>query len=86
MQTKSPLFNDFFKIASGGIELAQGLQKEAQTVIQSQVEEFLTHAGFVRREEYDVLFTLVQKQVIEIEMIKSKVVDLEQKLQDKLNK
>ena len=61
MQSKNPFLNDFSKLVTGALGLAQNAKSEMETVISSKIERWLSERDFVNREEFDAVRTMAQK-------------------------
>lgn len=55
MQSDNQFFNDFTKVMTGFWGTAQGLQKEACDQFKQQIENMILNAGFVRKQDHDIL-------------------------------
>lgn len=77
MQTDNSFLNDFAKILTGALGTADGLRQEAMATITTSFEKYIAEAGFVRKEEFDIL----QQR---FELLVQKVKDLEQGVGQKM--
>lgn len=51
----SPLIDELSRVMTGALGFAQGLQKEADTLVKSQIERILRDADIVSREEFEAV-------------------------------
>lgn len=49
------LMDELSRVMTGALGLAQGVQKEADTFVKTQVERILRDADFVSREEFEAV-------------------------------
>ena len=55
MQTRNPFLDEFAKLTTGAMGLAQAAGEEAKTAFRSQADRFVAEMDLVRRDEFDVL-------------------------------
>ena len=55
MQTRNPLLDEFAKITTGAMGLAQAAGEEAKAAFRAQGDRFVAEMDLVRRDEFDVL-------------------------------
>ena len=55
MQTRNPLLDEFAKLTTGAMGLAQAAGEEAKTAWRAQADRFVAEMDLVRRDEFDVL-------------------------------
>ena len=70
MQTDNSFLNDFAKMLTGALGTADGLRQEAMATITTSFEKYIAEAGFVRKEEFDILqqrFELLVQKVKDLE-------------------
>jgi BMFP domain-containing protein YqiC len=53
--------------------VADGVRREVETVVKSQMERFVSEMDLVKREEYDVLREMVQIQGEEIQALRKEL-------------
>ena len=80
MQSKNPFFSDFSKLITGALGIAQNARSEAETVISTMMERWLSERDFVNREEFDAVRTMAQKNAEK----NAELVELVSSLQAKL--
>jgi BMFP domain-containing protein YqiC len=54
-QSRSSVFDDFNKLVNDATEVAQGMRREAESVVKAQAERFLSAMDVVSREEFEAL-------------------------------
>ena len=79
-QTSNRLFDEFAKLMTDAAGVAQGARREAETVIKSQMERFLTEMDLVSREEFDAVRDMAAKAREENERLAARIAELEAKL------
>ena len=55
MQTKNPFLDEFAKLTTGAMGLAQAAGEEAKTAFRAQADRFVADMDLVRRDEHDAL-------------------------------
>ena len=55
MQTRNPLLDEFDKLTTGAMGLAQAVGEEAKTAWRAQADRIAAEMDLVRRDEFDVL-------------------------------
>ena len=55
MQTRNPLLDEFAKLTTGAMGLAQAAGEEAKTAWRAQADRIAAEMDMVRRDEFDVL-------------------------------
>ncbi len=71
MQTKSPLFDGVAKVIAEAAGTAEGVRREAETVINSQLQRFLADMDLVPREEFEILEDRVKALEAEIAALRA---------------
>lgn len=74
------LFDEFAKLMTDAAGVAQGVRREAETVMKHQAERLFADMDFVKREEFDVVREMVQKARAENEALATRIAELEAKL------
>lgn len=82
-QPTNRLLDEFAKLMTDVADVAQGVKREADTVVKSQLERFLGELDMVTREEYDAVKTMATKARDENEALEARLAALEEKLADK---
>ena len=78
--TSSRFFDEVAKLMTSATGAAQGVRKELDTLVQTQVERVLNNLDVVKREEFDVVRDMAQKAREENEALAKRIADLESKL------
>lgn len=55
MQTRNPILDEFAKLTTGAMGLAQAAGEEARTAFRAQADRFVAEMDLVRRDEFDAL-------------------------------
>ncbi|WP_420471546.1 MULTISPECIES: accessory factor UbiK family protein [unclassified Brevundimonas] len=55
MQSRNPFLDEFSKLATGAMGLAQTAGEEAKTAMRAQADRFVAEMDLVRRDEFDAL-------------------------------
>lgn len=55
MQTRNPILDEFAKLTTGAMGLAQAAGEEAKTAWRAQTDRIVAEMDLVRRDEFDVL-------------------------------
>lgn len=84
MQSKNPFFNDFSRLITGAVGIAQNARTELETVVSSKIESWLAERDFVNREEFEAVRIMAEKSAKLNLELSEKVSDLELQI-DKLN-
>jgi BMFP domain-containing protein YqiC len=61
MQTRSKLFDDLSQLMTNAAGVAQGMREEAETLVRSRIERFLSDSDLVTREEFEAVRDMAQK-------------------------
>ncbi len=77
--TSSKFFDELAKLMSNASGAAQGVRKEIDSLVQSQVERILNNLNVVKREEFDVVRDMAEKARSENEALAKRVAELESK-------
>jgi BMFP domain-containing protein YqiC len=77
--TSSRFFDELAKLMTNATGAAQGLRKEADTMVQSQVERVLNNLELVKREELEVVRDMARKAREENEALAKRLAALEAK-------
>ncbi len=78
--TSSKFFDELAKLMTSASGAAQGVRKEIDTMVQSQVERVLNNLNVVKREEFDVVKDMVAKARSENVQLSQKLAELESRL------
>ena len=55
MQTRNPLLDEFAKLTTGAMGLAQAASEEAKAAFRSQADRFVAEMDLIRRDEFEAL-------------------------------
>ncbi len=78
--TSSRFFDEIAKLMTNATGAAQGVRKEIDGLVQSQVERVLNNMSLVKREEFDVVRDMAEKARQENERLEKRLNELESKL------
>ena len=70
MVNKSKILSDLSKIAVDAMSTFSSLKKEIETLVSLRVNKIINKMNLVKRDEFDVLKKMVQKVLIENEVLK----------------
>ncbi len=79
MSQGSKLFDELGKLMNNAAGVADGVRREIETVVKSQLERLVADMNLVKREDYDALRELVQAQSAELKALKAEVETLKSK-------
>lgn len=71
MQTRNPLLDEFAKLTTGAMGLAQAAGEEAKAAWRAQADRFVAEMDLVRRDEFDVLKDEIAALRVEIATLKA---------------
>ncbi len=73
MSQNSRIFDDIGRLMNEAAGVADGVRREIETAVKSQVERFVNDMDLVKREDFDALRELVQTQSGELKALKSEL-------------
>lgn len=73
MSQGSKLFDELGKLMNNAAGVADGVRREIETAVKSQLERLVADMDLVKREDYDALRELVMAQSAEIKELKASV-------------
>jgi BMFP domain-containing protein YqiC len=73
MTQGSKLFDELGKLMNNAAGVADGVRREIETVVKSQLERMINDMDLVKREDYDALRELVMAQSAEIKTLQGEV-------------
>jgi BMFP domain-containing protein YqiC len=76
MSQGSRIFDELGRLMNDAAGVADGVRREIETVVRSQVQRFIADMDLVKREDYDALRELVAAQSDEIATLKKDVASL----------
>lgn len=71
MQTRNPFLDEFAKLTTGAMGLAQAAGEEAKTAFRAQADRFVADMDLVRRDEFDALKAEIAALRTEVAALKS---------------
>lgn len=71
MQTRNPILDEFAKLTTGAMGLAQAAGEEAKTAWRAQTDRFVAEMDLVRRDEFDALKAEVAALRAEVAALKA---------------
>ncbi|SNT74510.1 accessory factor UbiK family protein [Paracoccus seriniphilus] len=77
MTTQNKFFDDFSKLMTNAMGVAQGAKSEAETAMNSWIERWLADRDFVTREEFDAVRDMAIKARTENAELKARLDALE---------
>ena len=79
-QTTNRIFDDFAKLMTDAAGAAQGMKREAESLMKGQAEKFLRDMDVVSREEFEAVKAMAQKAREENDTLAARIAVLEAKL------
>ncbi|MGH6814508.1 MAG: accessory factor UbiK family protein, partial [Hyphomicrobiaceae bacterium] len=76
-QTTDRFFDELAKLLTDAAGAAQGMRREAETLIRSQAERILRDMDVVAREEFEAVKAMAQKAREENEKLEARIAALE---------
>lgn len=77
MQTQNPFLDEFAKLTTAAMGLAQTAGEEAKTAFRAQADRLVVEFDLVRRDEFDALKAQLQAMREEIAELKAQLGDRE---------
>lgn len=81
--TRNPILDDMARLMTDAAGLAQGVRREAETVMRTQLERLLSTMDVVTREEFEAVRDMAILAREENERLEAKIAALEEKLSAK---
>ena len=78
--TSSRFFDELAKLMSNAAGAAQGVRRELDTLVQSQVERVLNNLELVKRDEFEAVKAMAQKAREGNDVLAQRLADLESKV------
>lgn len=79
-QTTGRLFDEMARLVNDAAGVAQGVRREAETVMKAQTERFLRDMDLVKREEFEVVKDMVAAARLENERLAARIAELEARI------
>jgi BMFP domain-containing protein YqiC len=76
MSQGSRIFDELGRLMNDAAGVADGVRREVETMVRSQVQRFIADMDLVKREDYDALRELVAAQSDEIATLKKDIAAL----------
>ena len=73
MVNKAKILSDLSKMAVDAMSTFSGLKKEVETIVSLKVNKVINKMNLVKRDEFEILKTLVQKIIVENSKLKQSV-------------
>jgi BMFP domain-containing protein YqiC len=73
----SRFFDELAKLMTSATGAAQGVRKEVDGLVQTQVERVLNNLNVVKREEFDVVRDMAEKARLENDRLSTRIAALE---------
>jgi BMFP domain-containing protein YqiC len=73
MSQSSKLFDELGKLMNNAAGVADGMRREVDTMVKSQLERLIADMDLVKREDFEALRELVQAQSAELKALKAEV-------------
>jgi BMFP domain-containing protein YqiC len=78
--TSSKFFDELAKLMTNAAGAAQGVRRELDVLVQSQVERVINNLELVKREEFDVVRDMASKAREENDRLSQRIAELESRL------
>ncbi len=82
MQTQSAIFDEIAKLMTEAAGAADGVRREAETAMKSQLQRLVADMDFVPREEFEAVKDMARAAREENEALKARITALEEKVAD----
>ena len=79
-QTSSRLLDELAKMMTDAAGAAQGVRREVETIVRSQLDRVLAEIDVVRREEFEVVREMAEKARLENDALAQRIAALEERL------
>ena len=79
-QTTGRLFDEMARLMTDAAGAAQGVRKEAETIMRAQADRVLSEMDVVRREEFEAVKAMAEKARQENEKLLERIAQLETRL------
>ncbi len=78
--TSSRFFDELAKVMTNAAGAAQGLRRELDTIVQTQVERVLNNLEVVRRDDFEAVRAMAQKAREENDRLAARIAEIEARL------
>ena len=79
MQTQSAFFDEIAKLMTEAAGAADGVRREAETAMKSQLQRLIADMDFVTREEFEAVRDMARAAREENEALKARIAELEER-------
>jgi BMFP domain-containing protein YqiC len=79
-QTSNRIFDELAKLLTDAASVADGVRKEAESVVRTQLERWIADMDLVKREDFDAVRELASRARAENEKLAARVAELEAKM------
>lgn len=79
MQTTNPMLDGLARAMTEAAGMADGVRREAETVMHSHLQRYLADQDLVPREEFEAVQDMAAKALQEIEVLKAEIAALKAK-------
>ncbi len=83
-QSNNRILDDLAKLMTDAAGAAQGVRREVQGVVRSQVDKLLADVEVVRREEFEAVKAMAEKARAENERLAARLAEMEARLAGKI--
>ena len=80
-QTTNRIFDDFAKLMTDAAGAAEGMKREAETLMKGQAERFLRDMDVVAREDFEAVKAMAQKAREDNEALSARLAAVEAELE-----
>jgi BMFP domain-containing protein YqiC len=77
---RSPLMEDFAKLANDVAGVAGGVRREIETIVRTQIERLLSTMDVVTREEFEAVRDMAARARDENDLLSARLAEVERKL------
>ena len=82
-QNRGPFFDEFARLLSDAAGVANGVRREVETIVKTQMERMLSGMNVVTREEFEATREMAAQARDENEKLEKRIAELEAKLANK---
>lgn len=82
-QNRGPFFDEFARLLSDAAGVANGVRREVETIVKTQMERMLSGMNVVTREEFEATREMAARARDENEKLEKRIAELEAKLANK---
>ena len=82
-RSSGPFFDEFARLMSDAAGVAQGVRREVETVVKTQIERMLSGMNVVTREEFEAVKEMAARAREENDRLEKKIAEIEAKIAGK---